>query len=46
MPATPYELESIHARQGYLFDPVSQTLIAIRAVFAGMYDPGKASFMP
>jgi len=46
MPTTPSSLESIHGRVGYLFDPVSQNLIAIRALFAGMYDPGKATFMP
>lgn len=46
MPVFGSELESIHTRQGYLFDPSSQTLIAIRAVFAGMYDPGKAAFAP
>jgi hypothetical protein len=46
LPLRPYERESIFGRQGYLFDPASQTLIAIRATFAGIYDPGKATFMP
>lgn len=46
MPTTPSSLENIHGRVGYLFDPVSQNLIAIRSLFAGMYDPGKATFMP
>lgn len=42
----PYSLESIHAREGFLFDPASQNLIAIRAVFAGIYDPGESVFAP
>ena len=40
------EIENIHQRRGFLFDPSSQTLIAICAVFAGVVDPGKAVFMP
>jgi hypothetical protein len=46
VPLRPYERESIFARQGYLFDPSSQNLIAIRATLAGIYDPGNATFMP
>jgi hypothetical protein len=46
MPVSPYGLENIHGRKGFLFDPASQTLIAIRASFAGIYDPGKETFMP
>jgi hypothetical protein len=46
MPMGPSDRERVHSREGYLFDPASQTLIAIRSVFAGMYDPGKATFMP
>ena len=34
------------AGEGFLFDPSSQTLIGIRATFAGIYDPGKETFMP
>ena len=45
MPTTPYSLENIFGREGYLFDPVSQNLIALHVTFAGIYDPGKATFM-
>ena len=46
MPMGPSDRERVHSREGFLFDPASQTLIAVRSVYAGMYDPGKASFMP
>ena len=46
MPTTPYSLENIFGREGYLFDPVSQNLIALYVTFAGIHDPGKATFMP
>lgn len=46
LPLRPHERESIFGRHGFLFDPASQNLIAIRATFAGIYDPGKVTFMP
>lgn len=46
MPMSPSGLENVHRREGYLFVPSSQTLIAIRTTFAGIYDPAKATFVP
>jgi hypothetical protein len=46
MPDGPSARESVHSREAYFFDPAAQRLIAVRAVFAGVYDPGKATFMP
>lgn len=40
------ERENVHTRHGVFFDPASQRLILVRAVFAGMLDPGKAVFAP
>ena len=46
LPVSPSERESVHTRRGAFFDPASQRLILVRALFAGMLDSGKAVFMP
>ncbi|MEW6450849.1 MAG: hypothetical protein AB1490_09390 [Pseudomonadota bacterium] len=46
LPVSPTERESVYSRHGAFFDPASQRLILVRAIFAGMVDPGKAIFMP
>jgi len=46
LPVVGSERENVHTRQGAFFDPASQRLILVRAIFAGRIDPGKAIFMP